>query len=330
VAATLSVRVPAGSLTGEPRFPAWRVAAPEGAPEAAHDGVPAAGGRRGEGGPAPAGGGEAWGEAEVVAVGPLEREERDGAVTYRQRLVLAAFAPGRAALPPVGVAIPLAGGTVEARTPAGLALAVASVLPPPAAGGAAGAAADRPAAEPAPRPPAPPRPLPLGARFWWTAGVAAATCLLALAGAYRRLRSAAEPAGGGADDEPDLPPYAELVAALEVARRSPSPPAGHALLSRALRRYLGRTLRFPAPESSTSEIHRALAGRPLPPGVSRRTVDLLRACDLVKFARAAAGVEALAARLSTALGAAGEIEAHLRPPAAAESAGPGRSRKAAA
>ncbi len=297
VAATLSLRVPAGSLAGEPRFPAWRPVPPEGGPA-----------------DATAGGQRSWGDAEVVAAGPIEREERGETVIFRQRLVLAAFTPGRLPLPPIGVALPLAGGTIETTTPPDLALVIASVLPPPAT---AGAGTDRRSAEPAPRPPAPPRPLPLGTRFWWTAALGTLACLAALAWAYRRTRPArrsASSAAAGADPtaRPDLSPFEELAAALEAARRA-VPETGHALLSLAVRRYLGRRLRFPGPESSTSEVHRELTGRRLPAGVAVRAVDLLRACDLVKFARRRTDADALGTRAATALAVAREVEDDLRP-----------------
>lgn len=276
VEAVLAVTVPAGRLTGEPRFPVW-----------------------------PEDGSGAWGEAEVVEVGAVEKQEGAGATTFRQRLVLAAFTPGRVALPPLGVALPYADATVEARTPADLALALDSVLPPVAEGAPA----------PAPRPPAPPRALPLGAAFWWTAGALAAACLALAALAFWRARRAAATAAVGAGaGTPVLDPFAELTAGVELARRAGSVAVGHTLLSRAVRRYLGRALRFPAPESTTSEIQRALAGRSLPAGTSSRLVELLRGCDLVKFARLTVEPAVLAARAETAITVAAGLERHLRPP----------------
>ena len=129
VEAVIAVTVPAGRLSGEARFPVW-----------------------------PADGSGAWGQAEVIAAGAVERSDEGGAVTYRQRLVLAAFAPGTVALPPLAVALPYADRTALARTPAGLALTIDSVLPAPDPSGDPGATGDALT----PRPPAPPRPLPLG------------------------------------------------------------------------------------------------------------------------------------------------------------------------
>jgi hypothetical protein len=308
--AVITLRAPAGLLAAEPRFPEWR---------------------------------EAWGDAEVREHDAPQRiGGADGTATFRQRLVLAAFRPGKVELARLPIAVPLRSGTVQAWTPDGLALTVRSVLP-------AGAKD--------PRPPAPLRRLPLGAPFL--------VCLAALAAAAagglwllwrRRQRRLAGTAAGAA---PLLAPYAELLAALDrledassrldraagesraVDRwgrdasrrdrsgdealgsgRSAGDPsrldraagehfqldrlerehlqldlsgcehlllAVHTGLSQALRRYLGRTFGFPAPESTTSEIQRRLVARGWPSAQVRAMVELLRACDLVKFARAYAG-----------------------------------------
>jgi hypothetical protein len=286
VEATLAVTVPAGRLRGEPRFPLW----------------PAEGGAAGAG---------VWGQAEVVEAGPVERAEQGGAVTFRQRLMLVAFAPGALPLPPLSVALPFADATVEARTPADLALTVDSMLPP-------STAPEADAAKLEPKPPEPPRPLPWGAKFWWTAGLLAAACLAAGVLAFRRRRL---PAGAeAATHQPPVDPFRELSDGVAEALGAPSPAAGHTLLSRAVRRYLGRTFGFPAPESSTSEIQRALAGRPLPPGALPRLTELLRGCDLVKFARLAAPPAALATRAEGALAVASEVERRRAPAAGGEAA----------
>jgi hypothetical protein len=97
VQATITLRVPADRLSGEPRFPAW---------------------------------GKTWGEAVVVAHGEPVRRQEGGTAVYEQTVTLAAFRPGPVPLPPVAVAVPMRAGTVRAATPAGLAVTVRSVLPP--------------------------------------------------------------------------------------------------------------------------------------------------------------------------------------------------------
>jgi hypothetical protein len=276
VEAVLTVTVPAGAAA--PRFPTWRSAR---GPESGNGGL------------------GSWGPAEVLDAGTPERESGpDGTEVYRQRLVLAAFAPGRAALPPVEVAVPLAERTVQVRTPADLAFEVASVLP---------AGTD----ELAPKPPAPLRRLPLGKAFWWTAAGLSAACLGAWLLLWRRAR---QTAGGGRTAAPTLPPLAELLARLDRIAVDGPAVAAHTALSAALRGYLGRTLGFRAAESTTSEIQRIVSRR-VPGGLARRAVDLLRACDLVKFARQEAGPESSRERVAAARRIAEEVEDHLRPPA---------------
>jgi len=293
----LTVSVP-GAADARPRFPAW---------------------------------GETWGEAEVFAAGPPQRVEAGGEAPdapqtlWRQSLVLAAFRPGRIELPPREIAVPLAGeadvpprsesvvpqareagrrGTARVSTPDDLALEIASVLP--AAEGGEGEGAEIPP----PRPPAPPRELPLGAAFWWTlaAGLGLLAALAGLAAVRRRKAAAA------GTPAPHLPPLAELDRALAAARAAASPAAGLAGVSLALRRFLGRTLGFPAAESTTSEVQRQLLARHLPTGLPRRAVDLLRACDLVKFARQPAPGGAVDRWAGEAARIGREVDRHLHPP----------------
>lgn len=274
---TLSVTVP-GPPGTQPRFPAW---------------------------------GETWGEAEIVESSPprqveaaeVEAADSGGSRTeWRQRLILAGFRPGRLELPPREIAVPL-GETVRLSTPAGLAVEIASVLP--------AAAGDDGAEEiPPPRPPAPPRDLPYGAAFWWTlaAGLGLLAALAWLAAARRRQAAVAAAAARA------LPPLEELERSLAAARGAASPIEALAGVSLALRRFLGRTLGFPAAESTTSEVHRQLLARHLPTGLPRRAVDLLRACDLVKFARQPAPDGAVDRWAGEAGGIGREVERHLRPP----------------
>ena len=87
----------------------------------------------------------------------------------------------------------------------------------------------------------------------------------------------------------------------------------HTRLSFALRRYLGRRLPFPAVESTTSDIQRQLLSRRMPGPLVRQTVELLRACDLVKFARQQAAETTARERTATARRIAEELESHLAP-----------------
>lgn len=265
VEAVVSVRAPAAALAAEPRFPIWR---------------------------------GAWGEAEVREQGePRRRDGADGSALFSQRLVLAAFRPGTIALPPAAIAIPLRSGTVQAWTPAGLALAVRSVLP-------AGAKELRP------RPPAPLRPLPWGAAFFWTLAILLA---IAAAGAWALWRRERRRRDALSASRPPLPPLPELLAALDRLTGGETAPLPlHTGISHALRRYLGRTAGFPAPESTTTEIQRLLLARGWPAGLVRPAVELLRACDLVKFARQEVGESRARERLAEARRLGEEIEAHAR------------------
>lgn len=241
--------------------------------------------------------GERWGAAEVVEAGPVERSRSGaGTIEHSQHLVLTAFRTGDLELPPRRVAVPGPDGTTELWTPAELTLRVASVLP------------DGEEAESVePQPPAPPRALPLGAAFWWTLAALSLLAVGAVTLAVRRHR----PAAGSRGRRPG--PAEELAEALRSAGREPAPDEGHVLLSLALRRYLGRTLGFPAPESTTSEVRRELRRRRVPAAVEARTDELLRACDRVKFACEPVARQTLEARLEAAREVAGALEAHLAP-----------------
>ena len=262
--AVVSVTARTADLAGEPRFPIW---------------------------------GPAWGEAEIIEKdAPLKTGERDGVGTWQQTLTLRAFRTGSVPLPPVAVEVPVKQGILKFQTPAGLALAVRSVIPPEEK-------------NPVPKPPAAMRPLAIGARFWWTLGALSA---LALAGLWL-LRRRPKTAGAGAGEIPVLPPFEELATELDRLAAEPSMLALHIRLSLALRRYLGRRLPFPAVESTTSEIQRQLLFRRLPGPVARPAVELLRGCDLVKFARQDVDPQRGQERLATARRLAGDLEVHLAP-----------------
>jgi hypothetical protein len=256
--------------------------------------------------------GTSWGDAEVLGKGEAEKVEENGATLWRQRLVLAAFRTGRVELPPVEVAVPLRERTLKAQTPPGLALTVRSILP---------AGEENPAL----KPPAAPRQLPIGAPFWWT--LAASSCLLALlAWALWRRR-----AGAAAEEavRPELPPFDELLGELDRIADEPSAVRLHTRLSLALRAYLGRSLAFPAGESTTSEIQRALLARRMPGALVRQIVELLRACDLVKFARQEVGQERTRERLAAARQLGRETETWARPVEPVDISGVGSARREA-
>lgn len=251
--------------------------------------------------------GKTWGEAEiVVANDPTKVSEKDGITVYEQRLVLVAFKPGQVPLTPVAIAVPTRAGTNQVKTPAGLTLTVRSVIP-------------QNEKEPQPKPPTEPRPLPYGERFWWTLASLSAACLLAAWLLFRKHRAAAGPAVAA----PALAPFEELVAELDRLRSEPAMIALHTGLSLALRRYLGRRLPFPALESTTSEIQRQLLARRMPGPLVRQAVELLRACDLVKFARQEVAGLLARERADETLRIGREFESHLAPrePEVLEAAG---------
>jgi len=264
VEAVLTLRVEPSTLSGDPRFPVW---------------------------------GTTWGEAEVLDKGAPQRVQENGATLWRQRLVLAAFRTGKVDLPPVEVAVPLRDRTIQVRTPAGLALAVESVLP-------AGVE------NPPPKPLASLYQLPIGRAFWWT--LAASALVLSLLGWALWRRRRAE----GVEEaviRPALPPFDELLGELDRIAAEPSALRLHTRLSLALRSYLARSLSFPAAESTTSEIQRTLLARRMPGTLVRQLVELLRACDLVKFARQEVGEERSRERLASARQIGREIEIWARP-----------------
>jgi hypothetical protein len=146
-----------------------------------------------------------------------------------------------------------------------------------------------------PRPPAPLRRLELGSRFWWVAGALLLTCLAAL----WILRALVRDLDSG-DSFVETAPMDELRSALAALRTETETVALHAGLSLAVRRFLGRTLDFTAPESTTTEIRQKLRLRQMPLELVRDVGELLSSCDLVKFARRAAPRETIEGRIEGA------------------------------
>lgn len=282
VDAVLTVSAPEARLVGAPRFPDW----------ATH-----------------------WGSAEILEVSsPETLEPRAGVATFRQKLVLTAFRPGEVALPPQEVEVPFSRGSVRISTPAELGFEISPVLPPPAEEGprdgvedGVPTAEDEDATEPGRRPEEPLRSLPLTPAFWATAGLLGAACVALAFLLWGRIRTPEI-------RSEDLTPLVRLERDLEALPSHPSLVDAHARLSRALRRYLGRELAFPAAESTTTEIRRALAVRRVPEAVHRDADEVLTACDLVKFARRETRPEVLRQRVGTVRRLGRELDVHLHPP----------------
>ena len=241
-----------------------------------------------------------WGEAEVVE---KANPQKVSDTTWSQRLVLAAFRTGQVPLPPVQIAVPLRDRTIQVSTPAGLSLDVRSVLP-------------KGEKNPQAKPERPPVPLPIGEAFWWTLGAMSLACLILGALLLRTRKTREEP-----ETLPALAPFEELTTSLDRLSAEGSAVRLHTSLSLAFRRYLARTLDFPAEERTTSEIHRSLLSGRLPAPMVRQAVELLRSCDLVKFARLEVDEELSRQRIDTARRTAGEIEERLRPAEPLEKAG---------
>lgn len=244
--------------------------------------------------------GDHWGEAEVLS--------RDGGPTpsegdptgWHWTLEIAAFQPGSLELPPLTAVVPgPEPRTVAMETP--LTLEIRSVLP------AEG--------EVEPRPPTPPQRWPGISPWWWIAGGLA---LLALAAALFWWRRRRRPSSVMSAKAPR--PLDALRAELEALAELDDAELAHTRLSIAVRRYLERRLGFPAAEHTTREIRRDLRSGTLPATVQRDLLEILAACDGVKFARRDDGLDAARARARTAGELAEAIEEALRPPEPPEEA----------
>lgn len=230
---------------------------------------------------------ETWGEAEVLSAGEIEALDGPGERRiYWQDLVLTAFSVGEVQLPPVTVALPLDGETIEIGGDRSAGFEVRSVLP------------EEPE-EPLPRPVSPPRVLGADQRFAWTAAGLGGLSLLMAWLLRRRLRM---PIASAAS--PPAEPLTELMRLLQRLDATVAEPA-HTGLSLGLRGFLGRSLGFAAAESTTSEIERRLRRVRLGPQAGDDAlwldvVRLLRDCDQVKFAQVPVPTQVTRGRLRQA------------------------------
>ena len=240
-----------------------------------------------------------WGDAEILAV---EEPVDQGDGVWTQQLELTVFEVGLATLPAVEIEVP-AGGTTTTVTSTPVVVGIRSVLPP----------GEQPAE---PQAPEGVRSLPAGERFWWTVGLLGLACCalagLALRTAQRIRKTLAALA---------LSPLDALSKALGGLRREQDTERLFTGLSLELRRYLGRSIGFPAAEGTTTQIQRQLRAQQLPPELIQETLGLLREVDQIKFARGGADPQRAGQRLDDTAALARKVEAWLapaRPEAAAE------------
>lgn len=251
---------------------------------------------------------ETWGSAEVLEFSdPESFEDQSGRHIFKQILQLTSFEVGEVKLPQTTIALPLGDETLEMSSEGGVSFEVVSVLPEDPATEAtepsAGAADRKPIpgapampgnpdeSEPGalePRPAAPPLELEHARRaFVISTAVLSVLVFVSLFILLRRLANQSQtehlPFQRQVDPLTLLSPIDELMSRLDRVDPDYVKPA-HTGLSLALRRYLGRRLDFPAVESTTTEIQQRLRSLMLPADMGMRTLQLLRDCDMVKFA----------------------------------------------
>lgn len=238
----------------------------------------------------------ALGSAEILEVGPAEIVTlKNGQRVLRQTLGIAFFEVGGAVIPSISIEVATATGPRTLSSDE-VEVDVVSVLP-------------QGEAEPAIKPPAPPQRLAFGERFWWAFGALLVTCGFALGLLITQNRRQNPEFGGRAR----LSPREELDQALSILRSQSDVLALHAGVSITARRYLGRVFDFPAPESTTSEIHQRLRQRHLDADLVRQTHRLLASCDMVKFARRAVELEQGRERVAEVESIADATESWLHP-----------------
>jgi len=238
-----------------------------------------------------------WGSTEILSAGEVERTSTTpGRWRYSQRLIVTAFEVGDLELPPISIELPRAGDdSITLRSDARM-LHVRSVLPDEADAGE----------PPAPRPPADLRSIGPGRAFWWVVGALSLFTGLALVALLRR-------SGDIEVMRPRLEPLEEFDRLVRDLGTEKDAVAFHTRLSFALRHFLGRTLSFPAIESTTTEIQQRLREHQLAGETVRHTSQLLRDCDQVKFARVLAGRHTAAEILDETRKLVRSIDRDLRP-----------------
>ena len=264
---------------------------------------------------------ETWGGAEVLGASAVESfADQSGRHIFKQKVSLTAFEVGDVSLPEITVALPLGDETLEIRSEVAASFGVVSVLPEepgqaagpqagllpsgsqaggpqtggpqaggPQAGGPPAAPTDEPAAELEARPSVGPMALEHAQNAFYASTAVLALLLMPSLFLLLRRLAAQDPlqSPSAARREIDpltlMEPLDELFARLDRVDPDYLKPA-HTGLSLALRRYLARRLGFNAVESTTTEIQRELRDLMLPADMGGRAVQMLRDCDMVKFA----------------------------------------------
>ncbi|MEO1084235.1 MAG: hypothetical protein AAFY88_08330 [Acidobacteriota bacterium] len=276
---------------------------------------------------------ETWGDAEILEISEVDAfVDQSGRHVATQVLELTVFETGDVRLPSRTFSVPLADRTVELSSePTGF--AVSSVLPDvdgeaepgaaqggaqdPASGAPGGPGAPDAAPELEPRASAGLAQLEANPAVFWAALAVLALLLGGGLEALRRQLARADAEGPADAEEQDafaaLEPLAELKARLEQLDPLHGG-AAHTGISLALRRFLGRSLGFNAVESTTTEIQRhLLTSTPRrhlspPAPLAQRGLEVLRACDLVKFAGLDADPSTVRGRISEVLDLGAELD----------------------
>ncbi len=239
------------------------------------------------------------------------KEEKDGAVLWKQTVTFIPFMAGT-------VVVPGPHFTFEEKNPGGLpgrpldlrppsvTLQVASRLPKDAKPEALAPKEDRSVRLPGP-----------SLLFW--AGVAALALLLATALAWSFLRKRRKVAAE--EIIPSIPPGEELLGELSRLEREAEllgedPRGFYADLTHAVKRYLERRLEMPVLEWTSFETVRRLAEKDLEMPREIGFSELLSAADFVKFGRGRSTRDTARHHLARARKLHEHVEARLAPPLA--------------
>jgi hypothetical protein len=239
------------------------------------------------------------------------KEEKDGAVLWKQTVTFIPFMAGTVVVPgphftfeekqPDGTP-----GPPKDLRPPSVTLQVASRLPKDAKPEALAPKEDRSVRLPGP-----------SLLFW--AGVAALALLLAAALAWRLLRK--RPTSAAGEALPSIPPGEELLGELlrlerEAELLGDDPRGFYADLTHAVKRYLERRLEMPVLEWTSFETVRHLAENDLELPREIGFSELLSAADFVKFGRGRSKRDTARDHLARARKLHEQIEARLAPPLA--------------